>query len=186
MLTNIGTQTIETNNLILRKFAYSDDEAMLKYWVADEKVQFMYLEPVYQTKEEVKGLLDRYIGGYSGSNYYRWAIISKENNECIGQIAYYLVDEKNNLAEMEYCISQEFQRKGLVSEAAKAVIKFGFEKINLHRIQICHKPHNIGSRKVIENSGFNYEGTLRDFFFSDGKYEDRLYYSILKDEYASK
>ncbi|WP_366558631.1 hypothetical protein [Ruminococcus sp.] len=39
MLTHIGTQTIETDRLILRRFEYSDDEAMLKYWVADEKVQ---------------------------------------------------------------------------------------------------------------------------------------------------
>ena len=39
MLTHTGTQTIETERLILRRFAYSDDDAMLKYWVADEKIQ---------------------------------------------------------------------------------------------------------------------------------------------------
>ena len=57
MLTHIGTNTIETERLILRKFEYTDDEAMLKYWVADEKIQSLYSEPVYSTKEEVRGYL---------------------------------------------------------------------------------------------------------------------------------
>ena len=39
MITHVGTCTIETERLILRKFEYTDDEAMLKYWVADEKIQ---------------------------------------------------------------------------------------------------------------------------------------------------
>lgn len=71
MLTHIGTNTIETERLTLRRFAYSDDDAMLKNWIADEKVQFMYSEPVYSTKEAVKDLLDRYISSYQKSDYYR-------------------------------------------------------------------------------------------------------------------
>ena len=64
MLTHVGTNTIETERLILRRFEYTDDDAMLKYWVADEKIQSLYSEPVYSTKDEVKGLLDKYIGSY--------------------------------------------------------------------------------------------------------------------------
>lgn len=58
MLTHIGTDTIETERLILRKFKISDDEAMLKYWIADEKIQSLYSEPVYTTKAEVDELLE--------------------------------------------------------------------------------------------------------------------------------
>ena len=58
MLTHNGTKTIETERLILRRFEYTDDTAMLKYWIADEKIQSLYSEPVYSTKEEVKELLD--------------------------------------------------------------------------------------------------------------------------------
>ena len=111
MLNHIGTQTIETDRLILRQFKYSDDDAMLKYWIADEKIQSMYSEPVYTTKEEVKELLDKYISSYAKDDYYRWAIISKDNNECIGQIAFFLVDSKNHFAEIEYCIGSDFQCK---------------------------------------------------------------------------
>lgn len=55
--------------------------------------------------------------------------------------------------------------------------------MNLHKVQICHKSINISSKRVIEKCGCTYEGTLRDFFYEDGKYVDRLYYSILRDEF---
>lgn len=183
MLNHIGTQTIETQRLILRPFTYKDNEAMLNYWIADEKVQSMYSEPIYTTKEAVRELLDKYISSYEKNDYYRWAVILKENNECIGQIAFFLVDSKNNFAEIEYCIGTEFQCRGLATEATKAIIDFGFKKINLHKIQICHKSINIPSKRVIEKCGFHFEGKLRDYFCMDGKYVDRLYYSILENEY---
>ena len=57
MLTHVGTQTIETQRLMLRPFTYADSATMLKNWIADERVQFMYAEPVYTTEAEVKGPL---------------------------------------------------------------------------------------------------------------------------------
>lgn len=183
MLTHNGTKQIETERLILRKFEYSDDDAMLKYWISDPDIQSLYSEPVYSTKQEVKELLDKYISSYEKDDYYRWAVILKETDECIGQIAYFLVDNNNHFAEIEYCIGSIFQRKCLATEAAKAVIQYGFDKMDLHKVQICHKSINLPSRRVIEKCGLVYEGTLRDFFYQDGKYIDRLYYSILKDEF---
>ena len=137
MLTHIGTDTIETERLILRKFKISDDEAMLKYWIADEKIQSLYSEPVYTTK-------------------------------------------------IEYCIGSDFQCKGYATEATKAVIQYGFDKINLHKVQICTKTINKPSKRVIEKCGFTYEGTLRDYFYMDGEYVGRLYFSMLKSEFESK
>lgn len=183
MLTHLGTKHIETERLILRKFEYADDDDMLKYWVSDPAIQSMYSEPVYTNKQEVKELLNKYISSYEKDDYYRWAVILRETGQCIGQIAYFLVDNNNHFAEIEYCIGRPFQRKGLATEATKAVIQYGFNKINLHKVQICHKSINIASRKVIEKCGLVYEGTLRDFFYMDGQYADRLYYSILKTEF---
>ncbi len=180
---HIGTQKIETQNLILRQFTYEDNSAMLKNWIADEKIQFMYSEPTYTTKEAVDTLLNKYINSYQNNDYYRWAIIAKENEECIGQIAYFLVDTKNNFAEIEYCIGSAFQCRGFATEATKAVIDYGFSKIKLHKVQICHKSINVPSKRVIEKCGFHYDGTLRDYFYMNGMYVDRLYYSILEHEY---
>ena len=186
MLTHNGTDTITTDRLILRRFEYSDDDSMLRNWIADDKIQSMYSEPVYSTKEEVKELLDKYIGSYERPDYYRWAVIEKASGECIGQIAYFLVDSKNHFAEIEYCIGAEFQCRGYATEATKAVIAFGFDRINLHKVQICTKTINQPSRRVIEKCGFTYEGTLRDYFFMNGEYVGRHYFSILREEYEDK
>ncbi len=185
MLTHIGTLQIETERLILRRFEYTDVEDMLRYWISNPEIQSMYGEPVYTTRQEVKALLDKYIPSYEKLDYYRWAVISKETNKCIGQIAYFLVDNNNHFGEIEYCIGKDFQKQGLATEAAKAVIKYGFDKINLHKVQISHKSINMASRRVIEKCGFIYEGTLRDYFYNNGTYVARLYYSILKDEFKN-
>lgn len=186
MLTHCGTCEIQTDRLILRQFKYTDDDDMLKYWISDEELQALYSEPVYTTKEEVKELLDKYISSYKNMDYYRWAIILKQTNECIGQIAFYKVDTNNHFAAIEYCIGEKFQRNGYATEATKEVIKYGFNKINLHKIEICHKSINCPSRRVIKKCGLVYEGTLRDYCFYNGDYVDRLCYSILKDEFLFK
>ena len=142
MLTHIGTNIIETDRLILRRFQYTDDEAMLKYWIADEKIQSLYSEPTYTTKEAVKELLDKYIGS-------------------------------------------EFQCRGYATEATKAVITYGFDKMNLHKVQICTKTINAPSKRVIEKCGFTYEGTLRDYFYMNEEYVGRLYFSMLRNEYEN-
>ncbi len=186
MLTHIGSNTIETDRLILRKFEYTDDDDMLKYWVADERIQSLYFEPVYVSKEDVKELLDKYIGSYEKNDYYRWAIIEKDSGKCIGQIAFFLIDSKNHFAEIEYCIGSEFQCRGYATEATKEIIRYGFEEINLHKIQICTTTTNKSSKRVIEKCGFTYEGTLRDYFYANGEYVGRLYFSILRNEFESK
>lgn len=183
MLNHKGTDVIETERLILRKFQYSDVETVLKNWASDKEVQSFYSEPTYENKEAVIELLDKYITNYQNNNYYRWAIISRENNECIGQIAYFLLDNSNNFGEIEYCIGKEFQGNGYATEGTMAVIAYGFENINLHKVQICHKAYNEKSKRVIEKCGLSYDGKLRDYFYENGRYIDRLYYSILKSEY---
>ena len=184
MLKETSTETINTGRLTLRKFESGDCDSVLKNWASDPAVQVNYGEPVYATKEEVAGLLKKYVEGYKNSHYYRWAIIEKESGECIGQIAYFLVDVKNEFAEIEYCIGSAFQKKGYATEACKAVIQYGFDVIGLHKVQICARPANTPSLKVIEKCGFVHEGMLRDYFRMDnGKFEGRMYFSILENEF---
>lgn len=178
-----GTISIQTQRTLLKRFNHQHGGDMLKNWISDPEIQSLLSEPVYSTKQEVAELLTSYIESYCKSDYYRWAIILKETNICVGQIAFFLIDNKNHFGEIEYCIGKEFQGKGLATECTKALIDFGFNEIKLNKIQICHKANNIPSKRVIEKCGFTYEGTLRDFFYMDGKYVDRLYYSILKKEH---
>jgi ribosomal-protein-alanine N-acetyltransferase len=185
MLTHCGTEEIETDRLLLRPFRHDDGDDMLRYWASDPEVQLLYMEPTYSTKSEVAELLDGYISSYQNTDYYRWAIIEKGSNVCIGQTAIFLVDSKNNFGEIEYCIGKEFQRKGYCSEAVRALIDYAFLKANFHKIQVCHTESNLASRGVIQKCGFTYEGALRDYFCIDGKYVNRLYYSMLRSEWET-
>lgn len=183
MLTHLGTQIIKSERLTLRPFLYTDNDDMLAYWVSDPAIQSMYSEPVYSTKEEVKVLLDKYIGSYTKSDYYRWAIIENSSNICIGQIAVFLVDNKNHFCEIEYCLGSRFHRRGYATEAVNLILDFCFHKVNFHKVQVCHKEGNIASQGVIKKCNFTYEGTLRDYFYMEGRYVSRLYYSMLQEEY---
>lgn len=163
MLTHNGTKTIETERLILRRFEYTDDTAMLKYWIADEKIQSLYSEPFYSTKEEVKELLDIYIGSYEKPDYYRWAIIEKDCGECIGQIAYFLVDSKNHFAEIEYCIGSEFQCRGYAGEALQGVIDYTFSNTDFTKLEAYHRIENTKSGRVLEKSAMEITDNVERF-----------------------
>lgn len=174
-----GTQEIETKRLILRPFCPEDAKSAFKNWAGIEAVQSLYGEPAYKTVEEVNKLLEKYISGYVTGYTYRWAVVEKGSGECIGQIAYFLVDKNNSWGEIEYCIGTAYQGKGYATEATKAVIDYGFRTIGFNKVQICVRPSNIKSKRVIEKCGFEYEGMLRDYFYINGEYEGRMYYSLL-------
>lgn len=71
----------------------------------------------------------------------------------------------------------------MATEAIKAIVDYGFERIALNKVQACVKPSNKASVKVIEKCGFSQEGFLRKHLYREGTYEDRMYYSMLKDEH---
>ena len=183
MICNIGPQTIETQRLILRKYVEADATAVFKNWASDPSVQIPLNEPVYETIEAVEKLVKEYIDSFAVAGKYRWAMVSRENGECIGLISYFLVDTDNDFAEIEYGIGKQYWGLGLTTEAVEAVMAFGFEQMKLHKIQITCKEYNKASQRVIEKCGLTYEGTLRDYFNEEGNYIGRMYYSILIDEY---
>ena len=185
MLTHLGTRPIETSRLLLRPFEPADAPSVHANWASDPAVQSMYCEPACATLEETQDLLANYIAGYEKKDRYRWAIIEKASGECAGQIAYFLVDTKNHFGEIEYCIGQAFQRRGYCSEALRAVVAYGFERVRFHKVQVCHNGNNEASKGVIRKFGFTREGALRDYFYIDGAYIDRVYYSMLEHEWRA-
>ena len=175
MLTHIGTQTIETERLILRRFEYSDIDSMLRNWIADEQTQWDYGEPYYSSSEDVKELFDtKYIVSYSKDDYYRWAVIEKKSGECIGQIAYFSVDTNNQHGEIEYVIGPVFQGKGYATEMIRLAL-IECKKLGINKVLMTCDKDNIGSAKSIINNGGILEN---EFVNSDGEVEQRYWITL--------
>lgn len=177
-----GTQRIETDRLKLRPFTLRDAGSMYSNWINDPEIQKNYGEPVYGSIALVEELLQKWILSYARDDFYRWAVILKDRETCIGQIAFCHLDHEHHQADIEYCIGQAYQNKGYASEALRVVIQYTFAHTGLHRLQAYHRGRNIVSGRVLQKAQMKYEGTLKEsFYYSDtGEYDDKLYYGIVK------
>ena len=94
-----------------------------------------------------------------------------------------IVDEENRVAEIGYVLNPDFWGMGLATEAAAEVIKFGFETMNMHRIEAKFMFGNDASLAVMRKLGMKFEGYQRDLLFVKGRYSTICTASILKSEY---
>lgn len=91
-----------------------------------------------------------------------------------------------NCRELGYVLGQEQWGKGYMTEAAKAVLRYGFAELGLELIAVRHYLHNQRSRRVIEKCGFHYEGTMRQYSRRyDGTLLDGCFYSMTAQEFQA-
>ncbi len=115
-----------------------------------------------------------------------WAIRDKATEKAIGTIGFEEDKYRPHIQsrELGYSMSEDYWGRGLMTEAAKAVIHYGFESMQLETICICTGPENKRSQSVIRKCGFSYEGTLRKAYkIYDGTVRDVLCYSLMREEY---
>ena len=182
-MNHCGTQTIETPRLLLRAFTEEDWVDMLKYWIADPRVQLEYGEPIYSAASEVEALLDKWVCGYKRCDFYRWAIVEKERNINIGQIAFCRVYPDCKTAEVEYCIGEKFWGKGYAPEALSAVIDFIFQNTDFSKLEAYHRMENTKSGRVLEKSVMHQTDTVQRFVREDVEPEGEVCYCITKEVY---
>ncbi len=101
----------------------------------------------------------------------------------VGTMSLFNIDRKNGKAEMGYWIGREFWGRGLVTEAARLIMRFGFEEVGLERIFALVMHPNRASSKVLERLGFSYEGRLRKDALQNGRRMDHLVYGMLAEEF---
>ena len=106
-----------------------------------------------------------------------WAIVTKEGDEVIGQAGLVRVDTANRHASLAYELRRSAWGAGYAREAVARLVRFGFEEMNLHRIQAEIDPRNTRSRGLVEALGFAYEGTLRGNSHLDGQFFDEAIYA---------
>ncbi|MBO7396247.1 MAG: GNAT family N-acetyltransferase, partial [Ruminococcus sp.] len=143
-----GTSTIESERLIMRRFAFSDGAEMLANWISEPQVQHEYGEPVYTDEAQVGALLAKWISSYEQPDFYRWAIIERASGQCIGQIAFCRVYSDIAAAEIEYCIGSRFWGHGYAGEALSAVIAYTFANTAFAKLEAYHRAENVKSGRV--------------------------------------
>ena len=177
--------TFETERLKIRLFNENDVDDLYEYCSDDEVTKYLSF-PTYTKKQDAIDRINYCIERYEKLDApILWAIEYKEEQKLIGGIDFVKWDEANNKAEIGYLLSRKYWNKGIMTEALAVILKFGFEKMGLNRIQIICDERNIGSSRVMEKNGLKYEGTLRQERFEKGEYVNMKYYSILKEEYKN-
>ena len=114
-----------------------------------------------------------------------FAIVHREQGVIIGTIGLGMEYKKDESMQLGYWLGKIYWNQGYCTEAAKAVLKYGFEVLELHRIFSRHFQRNQASARVLQKIGMKYEGTLRQAFKKWGKFEDIELYGILRSEYLA-
>ena len=179
-------KSIETERLILRKWCKDDYLDMYDYG-SDDRVGPNAGWPVHKTIEDSKEIVDMFIDGDE-----EYAVVLKSESKVIGGVGlHYKKIDKNmqggNVREIGYVLNPKYWGNEYIPEAVKAVIKYGFEELNLDLIWCGHFDYNFKSKRVIEKCGFNFKfEKIRELPLLDNKEVNELYYNILKEEYFDK
>jgi len=171
---------IETERLYLSPFQESDAADMYEYAKNPNVGPIAGWAP-HKSVEDTLEIIHAWF-----MQPYAWTIRLKGEDKMIGAIALehdkYRPDAKSK--EIGYSLSEDHWGKGIMTEAAKAVMEFGFKELDLEIIGICTGETNKRSQRVIEKCGFKYEGTIRKTYeIYDGTLRDSLVFSILREEY---
>ena len=181
-LTHKGTQPIETERLLLRRFEATDAEDMFRGWASDKNVTRYFSFAPHKTPGETKTIIAQWLAGYEELNNYQYAIEIKSTKELIGSITA-RVKDKSETAEMGYCIGAKYWNKGYATEALRALIHYMFYDIGINRIEAYHSVNNPASGKVMGKAGMYREGICRQKYMSNQGWQDCDIYGLVREDF---
>lgn len=182
-MNHLGTETLETKRLTLRKFKMEDAEAMYKNWASDDEVVKYLTWPAHSSVSVTREVLKNWTAQYSRKDYYQWAIVLKENgSEPIGAIGVNTYKDSVSMMHIGYCLGRQWWHNGIMSEALQCVMDFLFDKVGAERIESLHDPNNPHSGDVMKKCGMKYEGTLRHADRNNQGICDASYYAMLSSD----
>jgi RimJ/RimL family protein N-acetyltransferase len=169
-------------NLYLSKIEKEDMKYLYGWFSNPEFLKFYdYMPPVPQSREEV----DKAFAEYEASDYSMiFAVKLSCSSRIIGVVGFEDIIRENGVATAFIGIGDKESRgMGFGEEAWGLLLRYGFEKMDLHRIQLNVLEFNKAAINLYEKSGFRREGTWREFVLRDGKRYDLLLYGLLKNEW---
>ncbi len=172
------------NKVVLRPVKRSDMPYLLKWFNDPEVIQYLgaYL-PMTEMAEEkwIESLATT-----RASSYVAFIIeaVEKDGNRPIGDIALFDIEAKDHHAGFGIAIGEkDCWSKGYGTEAARLLINYGFEQLNLHRIDSGALAFNERSIRMHRALGFTEEGRRRELVFKNGKFHDAVLFGILREEW---
>jgi ribosomal-protein-alanine N-acetyltransferase len=165
---------LETERLILRPFELSDAKRV-QLLVGDKAIASTTLSIPHPYED---GMAEEWIlahpEAYKKGESINFAIVLKSSDELIGAIGLTLRQEHAR-AELGYWVGKPYWDRGYCTEAAREVVRYGFEELSLNRIQAMHFSRNPTSGKVMRKIGMHHEGISREHILKWGVFEDLEY-----------
>ena len=171
------TIILETERLVLRTWRMTDAPAGFDIW--RDPAAMLHIgdgEPMRKL-EDAESWIERAIAAQERQGFCRWAAIEKASEKLIGSSGFgHLYDEPS--VELGYLLGSRFWGQGYATEAARACLHYGFERLNLPEIVAVVTPEHLASRRVLEKIGFSYQGLRR---YDEDETAD-AFYRIKKSE----
>ena len=177
-------QSLDTERLLLRRIRKSDAQDMFEYAQLESVTRYLLWRPhpnVRYTSAYI-GSLQRY---YKNGSFFDYAVILKAEDKMIGTCGFAHLFTEHNSAEIGYVINPAYHDKGYATEAAGALVRFGFCNAGLNRIEARYMIGNDASRRVMEKCGMIYEGTHVQSMYVKDKYVDIGVCAITSDRYRA-
>jgi RimJ/RimL family protein N-acetyltransferase len=177
---------LETERLILRDFVPDDWQRVLEYQTNPLYLRYYEWTESDRTPESVREFVGWFLDHQKQNPRIKFqlAITLKSDNLLIGNCGIRM-DKANSLeADIGYELDPQYWNHGYASEAANAIVDFGFSNFNLHRVWSWCVADNLGSAHVLEKLGMRLEGRLRENEHYKGRWWDTLMYGMLADEWT--
>ena len=177
------TIEISTERTRLRLIELSDLDSIHTLHSLPETDAFNALG-IPENIEETKSIIEPWIAEnrWNTIKNYTFAIENNLNNDFIGLFGLKLGSEKYKLGEVWYKVHSDYWNKGIATEVLAKMIDYGFNELNLHRIQAGCAVENIGSIKVLEKVGMIKEGRKRQILPLKSGWSDNFEYAILETD----
>lgn len=173
--------TLQTPRLILRKMTMADAQDMYDY-SRDPEVSRHVLWDAHRSVGESRAYLRYILRQYRNNEPSSWGMELRETGMLVGTIGFMWWNRDNRSAEVGYSLARSQWNKGLMTEALREVIRFGFEEMSLHRVEAQHETTNPASGRVMQKVGMRKEGDLRGRLYNKGRYVDVSLYAILRED----
>jgi len=175
--------TLRTQRLVLRPLRRDDLEHLQRYGVRPEFYRYLYIPR--QTPEIVAAYLKQQLAEDARHDKQRWvfAVEPHEVAHLVGTVRMTILSREQQAADIGYFMDSDYYGRGYATEAARALLDFGFRELKLHRISATADVENQASWRVLERIGMKREGLLRKDKFIRGEWRDFYLYAILEEDF---